>query len=98
MKRVSDFPLINALVIEAKTTSLPPATVDQCREIMRHEIPKYMVSQFRATETYLAARTTLAQIPTFYKSILDGDISLPKEHENTMRYAAYRGHITKSLK
>lgn len=93
MKRVSDFPLISALVIKAKTSAYPPMTITQAMEATHIPIPKDLVHRFVECEKFLGNQLTEDQVTSFYERILQGLIKLPEKHEITMSYAAGSARI-----
>jgi hypothetical protein len=89
MKRVSDFPLISALVIRAKTATVPPMSVARAMEFTEEvPIPNDLLPKFMECEKFLRSQTSEDQIVEFYENILKGLVQIPKPHEITMAYAA----------
>ncbi len=93
MNYVSDFPLISALVIKAKTSTYPPMTVAQAMEVTHIPIPNDLAHRFVECESFLEKQLTEDQVTSFYERILQGLVKLPKKHEITMSYAAGSARI-----
>jgi len=88
MRYLRDFPLITALILHARATTVPIPNVEQCRALTRRKIPDHLIPQFTATEHYLARQTSAHEISIFYRQVLEGKISIPLEHETVVAYAA----------